>query len=213
MAEVRPLVNVVRLRGYSIFRMLQLEEALLRTDDRNWLLLNEGTEKPAIVMGISGKPPTLLNIPLVRKVGIPVIKRFTGGGTVVVDKDTLFATLLMKQDDMPDVRPYPRDIMAFMEAFYQHVFAKPGAEAFRLRENDFVFGNRKFGGNAQSITKLRWLHHTSFLWDYQDQNMDLLRHPDRAPDYRKGRAHGDFLCKLREHFETKGKFDGYATLR
>ena len=81
------------------------------------------------------KPPVLLNIPLVRKVGIPVIKRFTGGGTVVVDKDTLFATLLMRQDDMPGVRPYPRDIMTFMEAFYQHVFTKPGTEAFRLKEN------------------------------------------------------------------------------
>lgn len=54
MAKVRPVVNVVRLRGCSIFRMLQLEEALLRTDDRNWLLLNEGTDQPAIVMGISG---------------------------------------------------------------------------------------------------------------------------------------------------------------
>jgi hypothetical protein len=54
MAEVRPLVNILRLRGYPILKMLQLEEALLRTDDRNWLLLNEGTDRPAIVMGISG---------------------------------------------------------------------------------------------------------------------------------------------------------------
>ena len=50
---------------------------------------------------------------------------------------------------------------------------------------DYVFGNRKFGGNAQSITKSRWIHHTSFLWDYEVRNMAYLRHPKRVPDYRE----------------------------
>lgn len=50
---------------------------------------------------------------------------------------------------------------------------------------DYVFGNRKFGGNAQSITKGRWVHHTSFLWDYEMMNMFYLKLPKRAPDYRQ----------------------------
>ncbi len=29
---------------------------------------------------------------------------------------------------------------------------------------DYCFGARKFGGNAQSITRQRFCHHTSFLW-------------------------------------------------
>ena len=49
---------------------------------------------------------------------------------------------------------------------------------------DYVFGHRKFGGNAQAITKDRWLHHTSFLWDYQQDRMALLKLPARAPEYR-----------------------------
>ena len=49
---------------------------------------------------------------------------------------------------------------------------------------DYVFGDRKFGGNAQSITKNRWIHHTSFLWDYEVSNMAYLKHPARAPEYR-----------------------------
>jgi hypothetical protein len=47
-----------------------------------------------------------------------------------------------------------------------------------------VFGHRKFAGNAQAITKGRWLHHTSFLWDFQGELMRLLKHPSRAPEYR-----------------------------
>lgn len=49
---------------------------------------------------------------------------------------------------------------------------------------DYTFDEQKFGGNAQAITKQRWLHHTSFLWDFDDHNMALLKHPSRVPKYR-----------------------------
>ena len=37
----------------------------------------------------------------------------------------------------------------------------------------------QFGGNAQAITKGRWLHHTSFLWAFEPENMRYLRMPDK----------------------------------
>ena len=49
---------------------------------------------------------------------------------------------------------------------------------------DYCFGDVKFGGNAQAITKQRFLHHTSLLWDYQSKRMRLLKHPAKIPDYR-----------------------------
>lgn len=63
---------------------------------------------------------------------------------------------------------------------------------------DYVFGNHKFGGNAQSITKGRWIHHTSFLWDYEMMNMAYLKLPKRAPDYRQ-------VCKIFKFFVLLGK--------
>ena len=51
--------------------------------------------------------------------------------------------------------------------------------------SDYVFQQRKFGGNAQAITGKRWLHHTSFLWDYRPEAMALLQHPPKAPEYRE----------------------------
>lgn len=53
------------------------------------------------------------------------------------------------------------------------------------RCTDYVFGAHKFGGNAQAITGGRWVHHTSFLWDYEPQHMALLRSPPRSPEYRQ----------------------------
>ncbi len=52
---------------------------------------------------------------------------------------------------------------------------------------DYCFGEKKFGGNAQAITRKRWLHHTTFLWDFDASRMELLKHPANAPDYREVR--------------------------
>lgn len=50
-----------------------------------------------------------------------------------------------------------------------------------------MFGERKFGGNAQAITSKRWLHHTSLLWDYDPRNMAVLTNPKKQPAYRQVR--------------------------
>ncbi len=47
--------HLLQLQNMPILEQLRLEEALLRADDRNWILINRGSP-PAIVMGISGKP-------------------------------------------------------------------------------------------------------------------------------------------------------------
>lgn len=47
-------VQLLRLRGVPILQQLNLEEALLRGTQGNWMLLNDGTDERAIVMGISG---------------------------------------------------------------------------------------------------------------------------------------------------------------
>jgi lipoate-protein ligase A len=33
----------------------------------------------------------------------------------------------------------------------------------------------KVGGNAQTITKGRWVHHTSFLWQFDPSRMGYLK--------------------------------------
>ena len=66
-----------------------------------------------------------------------------------------------------------------------YLFARDGLKMhFFILLADYVLGERKFGGSAQSITKDRWLHHTSFLWDYHMSRMAYLKIPKRAPEYR-----------------------------
>ncbi|XP_057983428.1 uncharacterized protein LOC131168177 [Malania oleifera] len=192
-----PLINLLRFKGLPILQQLHLEEELLRTSSDNWCIMNDGTNDPTVVMGVSGKPSELLEIDSVLRDRVPVIRRFTGGGTVIVDCGTIFVTFICNKDAIPGLQPYPGPIMSWSSLLYHDVFQ--GIGDFNLCENDYVFGNRKFGGNAQSITKNRWIQHTSFLWDYDVKNMAYLKHPKRAPEYRLARGHLEFICRLKDH--------------
>lgn len=183
-------MRLLILNNTPILEQLRLEEALLRASSDNWCLLNCGSS-PAIVMGISGKAEALLNLEKIAAEKIPVIRRFSGGGTVYVDPATVFATFICSSTTF-DFPLQPQPILEWSEKFYQPIF-----QGFSLRENDYVFDSKKFGGNAQYIQRGRWLLHTSFLWDYTPEKMDCLKLPEKRPSYRGERHHTDFLCNLR----------------
>lgn len=192
------LFHLIHLKNISIFDQLILEEYLLRQDDKNFCLLNVGSP-PAIVMGISGKHQELIDSNKVSLSTNPVIKRFSGGGTVFIDEDTLFISFICNKNQLSGPA-YPERIMKWSESIYQKAFEIPG---FELKENDFVIGNLKCGGNAQYITKDRFVQHTSFLWNFCPKKMECLLHPRKTPSYRQKRTHKDFLCTLKEHLPTK----------
>ena len=228
-------LHVLRLdrapRAFPIFDQLVLEEALFRADDKNWCILNRGCgctpsaldlpgpasrSAATVVMGIGGKPERLLDLSAVQRDSVGVIRRFTGGGTVVVGKGTLFATFILnkgalQQRGLPDAS-FPRPIMEWSARFYKPIFDRLCSSelVFGLNENDYVLKaariggaghseggapeqrTRKFGGNAQSISRGRWVHHTSFLWDYDPTHMTYLQLPEKRPAYRADRDHHSF---------------------
>lgn len=192
-------------------------------DGENWLIVNHGSPDPRIVVGSGLKQVEKhVNVANAQQDRVKIIKRFTGGGTVFVDHHSLFVSFIgntqwlnfpmttqqQVEDGEKNVhrRAFPQDIMQWTELFYQQVFEQHFPHMtgqFALRENDYVLGQRKFGGNAQYITggKVpRWVHHTSFLWDYHDESMHRYLHlPERRPNYRESRDHSTFLCKLKHH--------------
>lgn len=190
--------------GAPILQQLHLEERLLRRTGDNWCIVNDGTAPPTVVMGVSGRVSELVEIQPVLRDRVPVVRRFSGGGTVIVDQGTVFVTFICNKTAVAGLQPFPRDIMSWTGQLYGKVFGSFGE--FHLRENDYAFSHRKFGGNAQSITKDRWVHHTSFLWDYDVKNMDYLKIPKCAPEYRLARNHTDFLCRMKEYMPSRSVF-------
>lgn len=195
---MKPLIHVVTLPQWPIYDQLRLEEALLRADNRNWCLFNEGSPH-AIVMGISGKEELLINATLLKQRPVPVIRRFSGGGTVFVDNDTVFVTLICNSPEL-NLKPYPEHVLRWTEQFYKPIFSP---HDFKLIENDYVIGTQKFGGNAQYFCKQRWLHHSTLLWDFQSAHMEYLLYPTKTPKYRQQRPHTEFLCRLRDYYPNR----------
>jgi lipoate-protein ligase A len=155
-----------------------------------------------VVVGFSGKIHELVHVDKAKMDAVPVIRRYTGGGTVIVDSSTAFVSFVMNAS-AADTKPYPREIMAWSAEIYEPVFnnkKKSDSNIFSLKENDYVFfDDKKIGGNAQTLTKDRWVHHTSFLWDFNPDNMGYLQMPAKRPEYRRGRPHTDFLCTIKEN--------------
>lgn len=189
------LLNLLLFKQKPIFEQLAIEEALLRADTRNWCLLNLGSP-PAIVMGMSGTREEHVNEEKMLHNPVPLIRRFSGGGTVVVNESTFFASFIFQKSEL-DLGNCPQKVLHWTAALYQEAW-KPFEIA--ARENDYVLHEKKIGGNAQYFTRDRFLHHTTFLWDYNPEEMQLLNMPKKRPKYREDRAHEEFITRMRDYF-------------
>ncbi len=192
-----PLLHLLHLSNFPIFSQLQIEEALLRASRLNVCIINEGSPL-SIVLGISNR----YEEHVAHNISIPVIQRFSGGGSVVVDKDTIFLSFIC-QNDFLQTAVFPEVLFTWSSNFYKKALELPD---FHYREYDYVVGNYKCAGNAQYLRKDRFVHHTSFLWNYQREHMDYLKQPPKMPAYRCNRTHTDFLCKLQDFFPSKDNF-------
>lgn len=188
------MIKLLELHHLPIHEQLKIEEDLLHNNRENWCITNTGSTR-AIVMGLSAQPTAVVDIEKAQQDGIPLITRFTGGGTVIVDENTLFVTFIFERDAHP-FAPFQKPILEWTSSFYKSALSLPG---FTLQENDYVLGDKKIGGNAQYLKKHRWLHHTSFLYDYNEDNMSYLLHPPKEPAYRNKRSHQEFLTTIKPH--------------
>jgi len=196
-------INVLALENIPIYEQLQLEEALLRAGDENYCIINHKSP-PAIVMGISGKREELIDEVHFAKRPIPIIRRFSGGGCVLINPETLFLTFICNRHDV-DIGTCPKRLLGWTEEILKPCFQE---KAFHVQANDYAIGDKKFGGNAQYFAKNRWLHHTSILWNYSVDEMRVLKMPPKVPEYRQGRSHSDFLICLNQYFTSKEQFFG-----
>ena len=216
LSSARPSLRLLRLH-VPILQQLQIEEALLRLSPHSYLVINSPPRPtpPSIVLGISGRPELWLDIAAVRQRGLQCIRRFTGGGTVYCDQHTFFISLLLARAAVPHLQPYPQPLLQYTGQLYQPVFdglGGGGEGGFSVRGNDYCLGHRKFAGNAQSITRDKLLHHTSFLYTVDTAALTqlLLMPPTaRRPAYRADRAHSEFVTGVAEWLGVgEGEMEG-----
>lgn len=191
--------NWLCLDQFPIFKQLQIEEAILRNTNDNFLITNIAPQE-AIVLGVSRQLNTDVHVEMVKNDHIPIIKRYSGGGSVFLDKDSLMITWIVNSEHAMPTSP---EIFDWAQKIYSKLFPK----TFSIQENDYILEDRKVGGNAQYIQKHRWVHHTSFLWDFDPNKLvRYLPIPSHQPAYRKQRSHLDFLTVLKPLLKSKQQF-------
>lgn len=153
--------------------------------------------EPFIVLGRVGRPLEELNIEATLKDGISVLRRCSGGGTVVQGPGCMnYAFVLSKSvAEVADLR-----------RSYEYILSKVtdslkacGIESEFLPISDIalVDGQRKVSGNAQKRGKKFILHHGTLLYGANLSLIDkYLAMPPSMPDYRHQRLHHEFVTNV-----------------
>ena len=150
----------------------------------------------AVVLGLSQEEEKYVNISETEKDGVPILRRFSGGGTVFLTKGCVVYSVIA-----PIKPPFKRfDVMGAYKTVFAPVmeaFAGKGLELEFHEPCDLAIGGRKVAGNAQSQRHGAILIHGSFLIDPDLARIArYLKEPDIRPDYRDQRRHEDFLLPL-----------------
>lgn len=155
---------------------------------------------PFVVVGYANKVATEVDLTACAARGIPVLRRCSGGGTVLQGPGCLNYALILKIESggpLRNVSTANRFIMERNRAAIESALrAPPSAPAVR-GHTDLAIGGRKFSGNSQRRRKHFLLFHGSLLLQLDLSLVEaLLPLPSQQPDYRRDRSHGEFLTNL-----------------
>jgi lipoate-protein ligase A len=149
---------------------------------------------PFVAVGSTGRLSDEVHTAECRREGIPVLRRSSGGGTVISGPGCLCFSLILSLDGRPELR----DIHGSYHAILTRIATGLAVEGLAHRGiSDLAIGGRKISGNAQRRKSRVLLHHGTLLYDFDLQRMArFLGDPPRQPDYRAGRAHAEFTMNL-----------------
>ncbi len=181
---------------------LALEEVLLEQldasgDKEDEALLIWEPEALCVVLGFANRVAEEANAAACRAAGVPILRRVSGGGTVLHGPGSLNFSLILR------IEPGgPMDSVSGANTFILGRIRDaldPLAEGdIEIRgQTDLAIRDRKFSGNAQKRKRRALLFHGTLLLDFDLAQIErFLRMPPRQPDYRAGRSHADFVRNL-----------------
>ncbi|NNJ25517.1 Lipoate-protein ligase A [Planctomycetes bacterium LzC2] len=183
-----------------------MDEALLRSQAaRGGPGMLRIWERPdlCVVLGRANRVALNVNRPACEAADVPILRRNSGGGTVLLGPGALCWSLVLPVGP-PD--GLSNDVGGATSAIMQRLAAAlrplvpgvgvdgtsdltiPGPDCARI----------KVSGNAQRWLKRAMLHHGTLLYDFDLAAIPrFLTRPERQPDYRAGRDHAAFVTNLR----------------
>jgi lipoate-protein ligase A len=154
-----------------------------------------------VVVGYANKVVTEVNVAACKARGIAILRRCSGGGTVVQGFGCLNYTLVLRitaDGPLHNIGVANQFIMRQNRAAIATLNSQPSTFNVAIRgHTDLAISDRKFSGNSQRRRKHFLLFHGTFLLKFDLALVsELLPMPSKQPDYREHRTHTEFLTNL-----------------
>ncbi len=183
----------------TIEESIAFDESLLEAHDhesgRGSLWIWEQSS-PAVIVGRSNVIDTEVDAAACAADGVPVLRRCSGGGAVVLGHGCLCYSLFLPITEFHrrcGISAVTADIMQRLA----DALSQPREPVLVRGVSDMVIDGRKFSGNSQRWRKQALLHHGTVLYDFDlDQIARYLKFPSRVPQYREDRNHLEFVRNL-----------------
>jgi lipoate---protein ligase len=171
-----------------------LPDVALLNDDATQTFLVWQPDKPYIVLGASNRPEDALYIENILQDDITVMKRPSGGQTVMLTPGNLV---------IAGVFPHslqPKNLFNAINSLIISVLEETGVGTLSLRGiSDIAIDGKKILGSAMYRNREKLLYHAVLNVSEPAATFEkYLRHPGKEPDYREGRTHADFVTSLWE---------------
>jgi lipoate-protein ligase A len=181
---------------------LALDEALIDAvdDDPDAPELLRLWESPqyAVILGRSCRAADEVDLRECAREEIPVLRRTSGGGTVVIGPGCLMYSLRLSYARRPHLR--------LLDQAHHEVLSTTAGALNRLAADltveprgtsDLAVGSRKISGNSLRCKRNFLLYHGTLLYDFDLARVSRwLKPPPREPDYREHRPHREFVTNL-----------------
>jgi lipoate---protein ligase len=174
-------------RDWDLFQRIERASA-------DYLVRSWETTRPIVVVGRSTSIAEHVFLDACDEDRVRVMRRFTGGGAVVLGPGCLnyaVGVSLVSRPDLFDVAESFSIILGRIAAALQVPGLTIGGGT------DLLLNGRKVSGNAQRRGRRALLHHGTLLYEFDTRlAVRYLREPVRQPDYRTGRRHAEFIGNL-----------------
>ncbi len=204
-------MNNIEYSNPSPAQLLACDHALLEerekrgveTDENQSVLMFWESPIPFVVLGYTEHAAREADLEECARLKISVLRRISGGGTVVQGAGCLNYSLVLPIDNITsNLQQTNNFVMNRQRDALQTLLPVGSSTRIAVRgTTDLAIvdaqGECKFSGNAQRRKKNWLLFHGTILLDFDLSLIaKLLNFPSRQPEYRASRNHLDFVCNF-----------------
>lgn len=178
---------------------LACEEAMLDLCEAGGEEVLRFWESPSlfVVVGHGNRVAGEVKVEECRNAGVPILRRCSGGGTVLQGPGCLNYALILNIQRSPELHSITGTNRFILEE-HRRLLASHLQLPIQIQgHTDLTLHNRKFSGNAQRRRRHCLLFHGTFLLHFDLPLITrFLNPPSLQPHYREKRGHSEFLLNL-----------------